>query len=99
MKQSEEYAPLESPHRVVDFPRQARKSWPAHWVKVFGWRQIVAYTPKVGTHAAFVTLRVLPRFGGWIVGVHVWKDEDDEWVIRVGVGVVEVEINTVEFWR
>ncbi|MGE3621780.1 MAG: hypothetical protein AB7L84_15090 [Acidimicrobiia bacterium] len=57
----------------------------------FGWRQIVLWTPKVGLRSAIVTVRVLPRWG-LLLGVMVQRDEDDEWVGSLGLGLVEIEV-------
>lgn len=81
------------------WPRQERKSWPARWVYAFGWRQLSAWTPKIGKHAAHITVRVLPRHGWVLVGLTGGRDEDGELSVRVGLWPIEVEVVEVRFWR
>lgn len=78
-------------------PSHDRDKYPARWVRGFGWRQVTLWTPKVALRSAIVTLRIWPRNGGLLLGLYVGRDDDGEWIVRLGVGVIEVEVNVMEW--
>lgn len=81
-----------------EYPKKARKSYPTRWVITYGWRQMAAFTPRIWNYAAMVTLRIVPRHGGLFFGLWVGKADDSDWELRAGVGLVEIEVDLIEFW-
>jgi hypothetical protein len=85
--------------RVVVWPSRPRGTYPRQWVKVFGWHQAVVWTPKVAQCSAFVTFRLVPRHGGALFGLWVGLDDNDERVIRLGIGFAEVQTTIIRWLR
>ena len=79
-------------------PSKPRGKYPSQWAAFYGWRQVVTWTPRVGNHAVMTTIRLLPRFGGFFVGLWAGRDDGDDWQLRVGVGVAEITFDLIEFW-
>ena len=85
-------------HREHRWPRQERTSFPACFVLWYSWRRIVLFTPKVRLRAWQIIVSTLCR-GPWLIGLYVGLgDDDDEPVVRFGLGFVEVEVNTIRFY-
>lgn len=80
------------------WPKNHRRSFPTHWLTVYSWRQIQVFTPKVLLRSALVTVHVLPR-NGLLLGLWVGRDDDDEWEIRLGLGLFDVEAHVMEWLR
>jgi hypothetical protein len=91
-------APHSAPKAAVEhrWPKKRRSSYPQMFALWYSWRRVMFFTPKVGVRAWQIVVTILPK-SGWLVGVYVYRDEDDEWIVRLGIGVVDVEINTLHF--
>ena len=80
-------------HRI---PKQERSSFPTCWVLWYTWRRVVFFTPKVGLRSWQIIVSTLPKTG-WLFGIHAYRDEDDDLIVMLGLGVIDVEINTMKF--
>ena len=80
-------------HRI---PKEPRSSFPQCWVLWYSWRRIVFFTPKVRLRALQVVVSTLPT-RQWLVGVNVYRDDDDDLVVMLGLGVLDIEVNVMHF--
>jgi hypothetical protein len=78
------------------FPRKARSSWPACWVLWYSWRRVVLFTPKVRLRALQIVVTTLPT-SSWLLGAYLYRDEDDEMILLLGLGVIEAEVHVMRF--
>lgn len=86
----------ESEPREHRIPKEPRSSFPTCWVLWYTWRRLVFFTPKVRLRAWQIIVTTLPTHG-FLLGLSVSRDEDDEWVVMVGLGLIEVEVHTLVF--
>ena len=79
------------------WPRKRRESYPQMFVLWYTLRRVTFFTPKVGLRAWQVTVSTLPR-RGWLLGIDVYRDEDDDLIVRFGLVLLDVEVNTIHFY-
>lgn len=80
-------------HRI---PKTPRASFPQCWVLWYSWRRIVFFTPKVRLRALQVVVSTLPK-RQWLVGLSVYRDDDEDLVVTFGFGVLDIEVNVIHF--
>lgn len=81
------------------WPKKERGSFPTYFALWYSWRRVVFQTPKVGLRAWQIVVSPLPSHGRHLFGLHLFREEDDDLVVTLGLGFIEVEVNTLRFHR
>lgn len=75
-----------------------RAHFPAHFVISYGWRQTTFYTPVVARRCVIATVHFGRRALGFY-GLAVFRDEDDEPSLRIGLGLLAIDAYALGFQR
>lgn len=84
------------------WPATPRGRYPKHWLVWYGLHRFAFFSPKIGLRSLMVTVTPLPfRWGhGVMVGAWAGRNEDDtQFEIRLSIGLVEVDIDVMEWLR